>query len=53
MFFRASDFSNGSGLGLYVAKNAIEKLGGKIHLSSALGIGTEVIIEIPNLNPIG
>lgn len=53
MFFRASDASNGSGLGLYVAKNAVEKLGGKIHLTSTLGIGTEVMIEIPNLKPIG
>lgn len=53
MFFRASDTSNGSGLGLYVAKNTVEKLGGKIHLTSALGVGTEVTVEIPNQSPIG
>lgn len=49
MFFRATDTSNGSGLGLYVAKNAVEKLGGRIHLNSRLGEGTEVVIEIPNM----
>jgi signal transduction histidine kinase len=49
MFFRASDTSNGSGLGLYVAKNAVEKLGGKIHMTSTLGEGTEVVIHIPNM----
>jgi PAS domain S-box-containing protein len=49
MFFRATDTSNGSGLGLYVAKNAVEKLGGKIYLTSTLGVGTEVTIHIPNM----
>jgi signal transduction histidine kinase len=49
MFFRASDTSNGSGLGLYVAKNTVEKLGGKIHMTSKLGVGTEVILQVPNL----
>ena len=49
MFFRASEISKGSGIGLYIVKNAIEKLGGKIRLESTVGVGTTFYIEIPNL----
>jgi ligand-binding sensor domain-containing protein/signal transduction histidine kinase len=35
MFFRATLQSNGSGLGLYIVKETVEKLGGKITLESA------------------
>lgn len=48
MFFRGSVRSNGSGLGLYIAKRILNKLGGKIEVLSQKGIGTEFIIEIPN-----
>ncbi len=47
MFFRGSEHSKGAGLGLYIAREAIEKLNGKISIHSE--IGTEVTIEIPNL----
>lgn len=47
MFFRGSEHSKGAGLGLYIAREAIEKLGGKITIHSEEG--TEVMIEIPNL----
>ncbi|MCU0446305.1 MAG: ATP-binding protein [Microscillaceae bacterium] len=49
MFYRASQQSTGSGLGLYIVKQTIEKLQGKLHLNSELGEGTEFFIEIPNL----
>ncbi len=49
MFFRGSDRSGGSGLGLYIAKTTVEKLNGKIILQSTLGLGTTVEVEIPNL----
>jgi signal transduction histidine kinase len=49
MFFRASERSNGSGLGLYVVRQTIDKLHGTVGISSTLGTGTEVVIEIPNL----
>lgn len=38
---------NGSGLGLYIAKNIIENHGGKIDLSSVLGRGTTFSITLP------
>ncbi len=48
MFFRASEQSTGSGLGMYIVKQTVEKLGGWVDLESALGEGTKVIIRIPN-----
>lgn len=38
----------GSGIGLYLVKAAVEKLGGNIHLNSAAGIGTQVTVSLPN-----
>jgi len=49
MFYRASDQSEGSGLGLYIVKNAIDKVGGKIAVESELNRGTLFKITIPNL----
>jgi PAS domain S-box-containing protein len=49
MFYRASQQSTGSGLGLYIVKQTVEKLQGKLHIASKLGEGTEFFIEIPNL----
>lgn len=49
MFFRGNIKSTGSGLGLYIAKESVEKLGGKISISSKIGKGTEVVIEFPEL----
>lgn len=48
MFFRANTEKDGSGLGLYIVKEAVEKLEGKIEIDSALGKGTSFRIEIPN-----
>lgn len=49
MFTRANASSTGSGLGLYIAKTAIEKLNGSIHLESEIEKGTKVCIIIDNL----
>ncbi len=49
MFYRASEQSEGSGIGLYIVKNAIEKLSGRIQVSSTLGFGTTFEIWLPNL----
>lgn len=51
MFFRASDRSDGSGLGLYIVRNAIERLSGTIDVQSEAGVGTRFTIRIPNLIP--
>ena len=47
MFFRASEKSSGSGLGLYIVKEMVSKLDGKINLKSKMGKGSEFIIRIP------
>jgi signal transduction histidine kinase len=49
MFYRATDDGAGSGLGLYIVKEAIDKLSGKIQIDSEEGKGTTVHIEIPEL----
>ncbi len=48
MFFRATEKSEGAGLGLYIVKETIEKLGGRISTESVHGMGTTFNIEIPN-----
>jgi len=50
-FFRARDISKertkGSGLGLYVCKSIIDKLGGQIWFKSKLGKGTTFYFKLP------
>ncbi len=48
MFYRATEQSDGSGIGLYIVKNAIEKLGGTISVHSEVGVGTTFSIILPN-----
>jgi signal transduction histidine kinase len=50
MFFRASGKGPGSGLGLYIVKEAIEKIGGSISVHSDYGKGTEFVVAFPNLH---
>jgi signal transduction histidine kinase len=47
MFYRGTAQSNGSGLGLYIVKQAVEKMQGTITVASAPGQGTEFLIEVP------
>lgn len=49
MFYRATDENAGSGLGLYIVKETVEKLHGAVKLSSNEGKGTEVDLHIPSL----
>jgi signal transduction histidine kinase len=49
MFYRATESNSGSGLGLYIVKETIEKLNGKINMTSNLGLGTEIKIVLPNI----
>ena len=48
MFYRATENKQGSGLGLYIVKNVVEKLGGKIKVESEENRGTIFKVEIPN-----
>ncbi|EMR02861.1 sensor histidine kinase [Cesiribacter andamanensis] len=52
MFYRATERSDGSGLGLYIVKQTVERLGGTIEVSSEIGIGSSFKISIPNRIPI-
>lgn len=47
MFFRAHETSKGSGLGLYIVKNAIEKLKGSITLESKETVGSTFKMILP------
>ena len=49
MFYRGTSTSVGTGLGLYIAKEIINKLKGTIFLTSEFGLGTVVTINLPNL----
>ncbi len=49
MFFRGNQTSKGSGLGLFIVKRSIEKLGGKIKLASVEGKGSTFTIYIPSV----
>ncbi|MEO5777551.1 MAG: PAS domain S-box protein [Flavobacterium sp.] len=48
MFYRTTSLSTGSGLGLYIVKETVEKLNGKFSVESELGLGSAFCIEIPN-----
>jgi signal transduction histidine kinase len=49
MFYRATDRSPGSGLGLYIVKEITQKLGGKISFDSKLHKGSAFDLLLPNL----
>lgn len=49
MFFRATTQSEGAGLGLYIVKESVSKLGGTIEIQSQPGKGVFFTIELPNL----
>ncbi len=48
MFYRATEQSDGSGIGLYIVKNAVDKLSGQISVASRLMQGTRFSIILPN-----
>lgn len=48
MFFRATNSSVGTGLGLYICKEIVNKLGGEISAESIEGLGTTITITLSN-----
>lgn len=51
MFFRSKNNNKpGSGIGLYIVKEALNKIGGTINVESKYGEGTQFEIIIPNRN---
>ena len=49
MFYKASETSQGSGLGLYMCKQAIKKLKGEIRIENNDSYGSTVTLTIPDL----
>jgi signal transduction histidine kinase len=49
LFYRATSSTTGSGLGLYIIKETVEKLGGYITINSKKDKGTVIKITIPDL----
>jgi signal transduction histidine kinase len=47
MFFRASSRSAGTGLGLYIVKETVEKLEGSVKVVSAVGKGSTFSVTLP------
>ncbi len=48
MFSRNSTDTDGTGLGLYLVKNAAEKIDGQIELTSKVGVGTKFSLILPS-----
>jgi len=49
MFYRATSLSTGSGLGLYIVKETVDKLGGTIDVCSTPAEGSTFKLFIPNI----
>lgn len=48
MFYRATSLSGGTGLGLFVVKETIDKMNGSLNVQSTIGEGTTFTLRIPN-----
>lgn len=48
IFFRSTDFKNGLGIGLYIVKEALTRIGGEIYVKSEFGKGTAFTMVVPN-----
>ncbi|MDP2187883.1 MAG: hybrid sensor histidine kinase/response regulator [Sphingobacteriaceae bacterium] len=48
MFYRATNMNPGSGIGLYIVKDAVEQLAGSITVESIYGQGSTFELNIPN-----
>lgn len=47
MFYRSNESSTGSGLGLYIVRETVKKMGGTIKVVSDVNVGTEFLICLP------
>ncbi len=49
MFFRGTSKSEGAGLGMYIVKQTLDRMGGTVKVASVLNRGTTFEIKLPNL----
>jgi signal transduction histidine kinase len=49
MFFRSNYTVTGLGIGLYIVKEALNRLGGEITVQSTVGEGTSFRVKVPNI----
>ncbi|HLP12460.1 MAG TPA: PAS domain S-box protein [Flavobacteriales bacterium] len=49
MYYRGTGQASGTGLGLYLVKTGVEKLGGTIHIQSTVDKGTTMTLNLPCL----
>jgi signal transduction histidine kinase len=52
-FYRSSNGTDGFGLGLAIAEEAVRALGGTIELESEPGAGTRVLVVVPSAKLLG
>ncbi|PQO38415.1 ATP-binding protein [Blastopirellula marina] len=52
-FFTTKEPGSGTGLGVFLAKNVIEKLAGNVHIESIADQGTTATVSIPRLRSAG
>jgi two-component system, sensor histidine kinase len=51
MFYRGTENAKGSGLGLYIAKEAAVRINGNLYVRSEYGKGSVFTLELKDLNP--
>jgi len=49
MFYRATQKSSGSGIGLYIVNEITQKLKGTLHVESIRRVGSKFFVNLPNL----
>jgi hypothetical protein len=47
MFYRASEKSDGSGIGLYIVKEMVQKMNGRVEVTSDFGKGSSFTVHLP------
>ena len=52
-FYRSSNGTDGFGLGLAIAQEAVHAIGGTIELESKAGVGTRVRLALPRARILG
>ncbi len=51
-FFSDKPPGEGTGLGLFVTRQIVDKLGGNIEVQSRIGVGTSIKVVLPNRSPM-